>query len=100
MTSTRLRRSSISLARNIGSGLYSLKETLMTSSMQAISEGCSPSPSSTFYITDNEEVTEDENDDNLQDKKGINMPEIKLSLPPSIVQNESDNFSALFESSG
>ena len=71
----------------------------MTSSMQDISEGGSTSPSSAFYITDNQEVTEDENDDNLQDKKGINMPEIKLSLPPSIVQNESDNFSALFESS-
>ena len=59
MTSQRLRRSSISLARNIGSGLYSLKETLMTSSMQDISEGSNLGQASTFYVTDSEDMTED-----------------------------------------
>ena len=64
MTSLRLRRSSISLARNIGSGLHSLKETL-TGSMQDISEG------SKFYLTDNEEVDEDENEELVKSSSSL-----------------------------
>ena len=71
MTSQRLRRSSISLARNIGSGLYSFKDTLMTSSMQDISEGSNLGQASTFYVTDSEDMTEDENDNIIEAKQSI-----------------------------
>jgi hypothetical protein len=95
MTSQRLRRSSISLARNIGSGLYSLKETLMTSSMQDISEGSSLGQASTFYVTDSEDMTEDENDNIIEDNKATNH--ISSPMHPSNSQSESDNISDLFK---
>ena len=95
MTSQRLRRSSISLARNIGSGLYSLKETLMTSSMQDISEGSNIGQASTFYVTDSEDMTEDENDKIIEDNKATNY--IASSMHPCTSQSESDNFSDLFK---
>ena len=96
MTSTRLRRSSISLARNIGSGLQSLKETLLTSSMQDISEGHSSS-NSTFY-TDNEDVTEDENDECLDHHNEINNSKMEQILPSINISSEPGNISAVFES--
>ena len=95
MTSQRLRRSSISLARNIGSGLYSLKETLMTSSMQDISEGSNLGQASTFYVTDSEDMTEDENDNIIEDNKATNH--ISSSMHPSTSQSESDNIADLFK---
>ena len=93
MTSQRLRRSSISLARNIGSGLYSLKETLMTSSMQDISEGSNLGQASTFYVTDSEDMTEDEHDNIIKDNKAINH--ISSSVHPCT--SESDNIADLFK---
>ena len=97
MTSQRLRRSSISLARNIGSGLYSLKETLMTSSMQDISEGSNLGQASTFYVTDSEDMTEDENDNIIciEDNKATNH--ISSSMHPCTSQSESDNIADLFK---
>ena len=95
MTSQRLRRSSISLARNIGSGLYSLKETLMTSSMQDISEGSNLGQASTFYVTDSEDMTEDENDNIIENNKATNH--ISSSMHPCTSQSESDNIADLFK---
>ena len=94
LTSQRLRRSSISLARNIGSGLYSLKETLMTSSMQDISES-NLGQASTFYVTDNEDMTEDENDNIVEDNKLSNH--MSLYMHPCTSQSESDNIADLFK---
>ena len=95
MTSQRLRRSSISLARNIGSGLYSLKETLMTSSMQDISEGSNLGQASTFYVTDSEDMTEDENDNIIKDNKATNH--ISSPTHSSTSQSESVNIADLFK---
>ena len=93
MTSIRLRRSSLSIAKNIGSGLSSLKETL-TSSMQDISEGRS---SSTFYLSDSENMRENESDDNT-DNVDYEEPTIKLTLSSNDINVESGQFSGLFES--
>ena len=89
-----VRRSSLSIARNFGSGLSSLRETL-TSSMQDISEAHS---GSTFYISENEAGKENESDDNL-DNDDNKEPSIKLSLSSNDINIESGQFSALFESS-
>ena len=96
-----VRRSSLSIARNFGSGLSSLRETLtssmqdISSSMQDISEAHS---SSTFYISENEAGKENESDDNL-DNDDNKEPAIKLSLSSNDINIESGQFSALFESS-
>ena len=93
MTSIRLRRSSLSIAKNIGSGLSSLKETL-TSSMQDISEVHS---SSTFYVSDNENGKETESDDNINNVD-YEEPTIKLTLSSNEINVESGMFAGLFES--
>ena len=96
-----VRRSSLSIARNFGSGLSSLRETLtssmqdISSSMQDISEAHS---SSTFYISENEAGKENESDDNFVNVDN-KEPSIKLPLSSNDMNVESVHFSALFESS-
>ena len=91
MTSIRLRRSSLSIAKNIGSGLSSLKETL-TSSMQDISEGRS---SSTFYLSDSENMRENESDDNT-DNVDYEEPTIKLTLSSNDINVEMIDYYLIF----
>ena len=67
----------------------------MTSSMQDISEGSNIGQASTFYVTDSEDMTEDDNDNIIEDNKATNL--ISSSMHPCTSQSESDNFSDLFK---
>jgi hypothetical protein len=63
--------------------------------MQDISEGSNLAQASTFYVTDSEDMTADENDNIIKDNKVTYH--ISSPMHPFTSQSESDNIADLFK---